>query len=115
MLIVDVVPPLLKSLRISRSPTVCTPLKPVPSPSLARVTVVLEEPEPLLGVAAVVIAVGAEVEDVTGGRRGRAVVTGGLGVAGGEGVLEVVLVGQPAGWSFHAQGVRSIGSLSRRR
>src|SRR5207249_12054342 len=56
---------------------------------------VLEEPEPLLGVAAVVEAIRAEVDDVAGraaiARAGR---TSGQGVTGRIGVLQVVLVRQ---------------------
>ena len=62
----DVVPPLLKSLMTSRSPGLCTPMKPVPPPTAvaAERDLVLEEPEALRRVTAVVVAVRAEEQDL---------------------------------------------------
>src|SRR5262249_39013873 len=55
---------------------------------------VLEQPEALLGVAAVVEPVGPEVEQLAGRSQRRARGANGQGVPDGEAVLEVVLVRQ---------------------
>ncbi len=78
---------------------------------------VLEEPEALLGVTAVVVPIRTEEENVAGRRRARAGGrVGRQGVAGGEAVEQVVLVGQAAGAILprplrHGLGV--LGSASR--
>jgi hypothetical protein len=47
--IVDLVPPLLKSVTTSTSPSLCTPTNPLPPPTfvVAEADRVLEEPEPV--------------------------------------------------------------------
>src|SRR5215475_10799158 len=98
MLIVEVVPPLLKSLRTSRSPTLCTPLN---VPLLLSVTWFWKNQKPCW--ASPLLSKRSEPKYRTSFEP--------AGYRAAKLSCRLSLSGRPPDWSFHAQLERSIGSF----